>query len=623
MAVTARTGGGALTSAQVTEMERWARALAANGGDESLRQGAQAVVKLAREAERLRLDGDADGWEWADPEPELGPGELQALIRSGERVAGGSTADHQAVARAIAPARARDRRPPYRRAVRVGAPTRRGAAGGLGAAGAVSSSQPCRGRSCHRPRRPVRRPESGSARPRARRPSRRRPARAGGSGEAPALGRERRGNRPLARRREGRQRPGAGLRRAFAAHTGVPCRRRAPDRGSRRRRPAMGLRRHQLARHGRRHPSGAGAPRRRPPGAGAHGLRAERARPWSDGRRRGRARDPRRAGRALRVRLPFPADRAGRDHRAGRRRQHRHPCGHRPPRAAAAEQPREGRPRVGRRLGERGAPRGRASADRREAHQRGRARPQGRIGNHRLERPGAVRPRDRRGPGDLRPGGRGRAAARQRCASDRASRRLPRPHSGRGVLEGGPEGPGHPDARREAILRRLRWLHELRQPGGQAVQHRRRRRGCPARRGRHPLRLRAPSRRPARQHAVPGPGGRGLRLDRRFPRRDRGRRSSRPGPSSARPSSVSPRRAPTTSRRTSGPWRESSTTSPRCSTRRTGAPASTAWQARTTSRTRSSGARWRTSRTRPTAQALASSRGCRTSRSAPSTARPR
>ena len=63
MAVTARTGGGALTSAQVAEMERWARALAANGGDESLREGALAVVKLAREAERRRQEEDPDGWD--------------------------------------------------------------------------------------------------------------------------------------------------------------------------------------------------------------------------------------------------------------------------------------------------------------------------------------------------------------------------------------------------------------------------------------------------------------------------------------------------------------------------------------------------------------------------------
>jgi hypothetical protein len=117
MAATARNGGGAaLTANQVEELERWARSLAANGGDESLREGALAVVRLAQEAERLRAADDGGDWDWTDPETAsvaLGPDDLEALLRTAERVADGPTDDHRAIARAIdLLARDVDGRPP-------------------------------------------------------------------------------------------------------------------------------------------------------------------------------------------------------------------------------------------------------------------------------------------------------------------------------------------------------------------------------------------------------------------------------------------------------------------------------------------------------------------------------
>lgn len=105
MAATASGNGGALSPAQLAEIERWARALAANGGDESLRRGALAVVRLAAESERRRRSADEDGWEWTDPDDAvsaLDRAQVEELLRVGEEVGDGTTADHAAVARAIA-----------------------------------------------------------------------------------------------------------------------------------------------------------------------------------------------------------------------------------------------------------------------------------------------------------------------------------------------------------------------------------------------------------------------------------------------------------------------------------------------------------------------------------------
>jgi hypothetical protein len=105
MAVTAGREGGALTTAQVAELGRWARALTANGGDESLQRGARAVVRLAVESERRRRVDDDSGWGWTDvdeDEAPLGRDELEGLRRIGDEIVDGPTAEHLAVARAIA-----------------------------------------------------------------------------------------------------------------------------------------------------------------------------------------------------------------------------------------------------------------------------------------------------------------------------------------------------------------------------------------------------------------------------------------------------------------------------------------------------------------------------------------
>jgi hypothetical protein len=105
VAVTTSEGGSALTGDQIAQLERWARTLAAKEGDESLRRGALAVVTLAGEVRRLRLEEDGDGWEWADPDDPgagIGDEELHELIRAGEAVGAAPTPEHQAVARAVA-----------------------------------------------------------------------------------------------------------------------------------------------------------------------------------------------------------------------------------------------------------------------------------------------------------------------------------------------------------------------------------------------------------------------------------------------------------------------------------------------------------------------------------------
>ena len=113
------------------------------------------------------------------------------------------------------------------------------------------------------------------------------------------------------------------------------------------------------------------------------------------------------------------------------------------------------------------------------------------------------------------------------------------------------------------------------QPGGAEVQHRPRRGGGEARRRRDPLRLRPSSGRAARPRWSSRASGHARAGDRRVPRARAVLRWPAPRRSSARRCSASPRPGPRRSRRTSRRWRAMSTTSRRCSTRRTGARAST------------------------------------------------
>ena len=153
---------------------------------------------------------------------------------------------------------------------------------------------------------------------------------------------------------------------------------------------------------------------------------------------------------------------------------------------------------------------------------------------------------------------------------------------------------GRPDARGRPV-RGLRRLHELREPRGPSLQHRRRARGGEGRRRRHPLRLHPPARRAAELDGVPGSSRARRRRRSRASSTRASARSGRTASSSARRSSAWPRRARSRSRRTSGAWRARSTTSRRWSTRRTGGPASTTSRTRTRSRTRSCAARSSTS----------------------------
>ena len=85
----------------------------------------------------------------------------------------------------------------------------------------------------------------------------------------------------------------------------------------------------------------------------------------------------------------------------------------------------------------------------------------------------------------------------------RPHRCLPRPDLRDGRLEARLEVTGHPDPGR-AALRRLRRVHELREPGRAEVQRRHRHRGGQARHRRRALRLRPPSRRPISTMKFPG-----------------------------------------------------------------------------------------------------------------------
>ena len=89
-------------------------------------------------------------------------------------------------------------------------------------------------------------------------------------------------------------------------------------------------------------------------------------------------------------------------------------------------------------------------------------------------------------------------------------------------------------------------------------------------RGRRALRLRPTTRRPASEHGLPGAARHSGALDRRVHPRDAARaRALRDVPRPRSSASLRPGRS--RSRRTSSPWRESRTTSRRCSIPRTGA----------------------------------------------------
>lgn len=121
------------------------------------------------------------------------------------------------------------------------------------------------------------------------------------------------------------------------------------------------------------------------------------------------------------------------------------------------------------------------------------------------------------------------------------------------------------------------------------------------------------------------PGIGGATPSSRSPRSSRtpGPRCGRTASTSASRSSASPRPGPRRSRRTSGPWSRSPTTSRRWSTRPTGGRVSTGSPSPTPPRTRSCSVRSPTSPARRRAPRPKSSRGSRTSRWAAPTARPR
>lgn len=96
---------GRLTPEEVAELRRWALRVSGNGGDETLRSAAKAVVKLANQVERLSASGD-DEWEWgedggsmaAGPSPE----QLEKARAWARSVLGnGTSAELKAAARAI------------------------------------------------------------------------------------------------------------------------------------------------------------------------------------------------------------------------------------------------------------------------------------------------------------------------------------------------------------------------------------------------------------------------------------------------------------------------------------------------------------------------------------------
>jgi hypothetical protein len=92
-----------LTGAQIAEIRRWARAVASNGGDTTLREAAAAVVRLADEAARLRAPRDGDAWDWQDDPPgeEVAGVDLSALRALATDTALGGSVEHAAAARAI------------------------------------------------------------------------------------------------------------------------------------------------------------------------------------------------------------------------------------------------------------------------------------------------------------------------------------------------------------------------------------------------------------------------------------------------------------------------------------------------------------------------------------------
>jgi hypothetical protein len=92
-----------LTDAQIAEIRRWARAVASNGGDTTLREAAAAVVRLADEATRLRAPREDEAWDWHDDgaPDQLAPADLSALRELAAGAALGGSAEHAAAARAI------------------------------------------------------------------------------------------------------------------------------------------------------------------------------------------------------------------------------------------------------------------------------------------------------------------------------------------------------------------------------------------------------------------------------------------------------------------------------------------------------------------------------------------
>ena len=101
-------------------------------------------------------------------------------------------------------------------------------------------------------------------------------------------------------------------------------------------------------------------------------------------------------------------------------------------------------------------------------------------------------------------------------------RRLPRSDPRARSLERRAAERGRADAGRGAV-RRLRRVHQLRQPGRAEVQHRGREGGRRRGRRRHPLRLHPPAGRAHVEHGLPRPAREAGGVPRRLPRRDRAR----------------------------------------------------------------------------------------------------